>query len=242
MPWDSQTVFNKEFRFSEEFRKRYKKRKKGRAGRQPIVHRGKRIELLWPLDLSLKDKFKCPKNLTIVTVSTYPEKSIFEQSLDFLGITDYIVLSQSIETGWRNTYKLEWILEFLQSGKCKTEYLLYCDARDTILIDDPHRILDIFETMHDELIFNSTISKRGIFRRMPQLLDWTKRVAQKNSRYLNAGAFVGKTALVQKLFEAAVPLIGRFYRSSDQDILRYLQPAFYPDMNIDYFNRIFYRN
>ena len=245
MPWDSRTIFNKEFRFSEEFRKKAqeKPRRKFRAGYQPIVHREKRIKLLWPLDPSLRNKFKCPENLTIVTVSTYPEKSIFEQSLDFLGITDYVVLSKPIKTQWRHTYKIEWILEFLQSRRCKTEYLLYCDARDTILVDDPHKILDIFETMYGELIFSSTVSKKGIFHRMPQLLDWTRTVAQKNSKYLNAGTFVGKTKFIQQVFESAITLIGKFSRPySDQDILRYLRPVFYPEMNIDYFNKIFYRN
>ena len=240
MPWDSKVRFDEDF-----WKERIKipRGKKLRAGYQPIIHRQKRVEVFWPLDPSLENKFKCPENLTIVTVSTYSEKSIFEQSLDFLGIVNYVVLSKLIETVWHGMYKIKWILEFLQSGKCKTEYLLYCDARDTILIDDPQRVLDIFETMECELIFNSTKQKRGILWHMPQFLDWMRIVAKKGGRYLNAGAFIGKTKFIQQVLESAVTLIGRFPRPySDQEILRYLHPAFYPEMDIDYCNHIFYRN
>jgi len=239
MPW------NQRLRFSEEFRqsKKFQKRRRLSAGHQPIVHREKRIKLFWPLDPSLKNKFKKPENLTIVTAHNYPEKSIFEQSLDFLGITDYVVLSEPIKTEWRHTYKTKWVLKFLQSGECKTKYLLFCDARDTVLIDDPQKILDIFKTMNCELIFNATLRKKCIYWIMPQLLDWTKTISKKHGRYLNSGAFIGKTEFIQQFLESAVTLIGRLYPPfSDQEIFRYLHPAFYPEVDIDYSNDIFYRN
>lgn len=237
MPWTLKTKFDKSFE------KERPKQKKRRAGNQPIIHRYKAIPYFWPLDSSLKNKFKKPENLTIITISTYPEKTFFEQSLDYLGIAEYTILEKPVIEWW-SAYKLDWIFEFLQSGTCKTEYLLYCDSRDVIVIDDLQKVIDTFKKMNSELIFCSTVTKRrGIFRNMPQLLDWTKIIAKRNYRYLNAGAFIGRTAFIQKVFTAGVTLKGRFARpNNDQDILRYLHPAFYPEMDIDYFNAIFYRN
>lgn len=220
----------------------YPKRKKRRVGQQPIIHRERYVNYLWPLDPSLKNKFKKPKNLTVVTAHNYPEKSIFEQSLDYLGIVPYVVLKQDIKP-WSHRLKMEWLLEFLQSGRCRTEYLLFCDARDTIIFDDLHKVLDVFHEMKCELIFSSTVSTRGIFQHMPQLWEWTKTVARRHNRYLNSGVFIGRSEFIQKFYEAAVTLFGRFPRpEDDQDIFRYLHPAFYPEMDLDYFNEISYRN
>jgi len=211
------------------------------AGRQPIIHRFKYIDYFFPLDPSLKNKFKKPDDLTIVTIHNYPEKSTFEESLDFLGIAPYVVLKKDIE--WNHRYKIDWMLEFLQSEGCETEYLLFCDARDAFVIDDLHKALNTFKRMNCELIFNSTMSQRGVFWHMPQLFDWTGRVAKKRGRFLNAGAFIGRPEFIQAVWKAVIPLFGRLSRPNDeQDILRYLHPAFYPEMDIDYSNDIFYRN
>ncbi|MCK4824814.1 hypothetical protein KA005_54185, partial [bacterium] len=90
--------------------------------------------------------------------------------------------------------------------------------------------------------------------------EWTKTVAHKSGRYLNAGAFIGKTEFVKKVFEEANknvdpdnPIEVRGPRdrekfpefpkgTDDQVIFRYLEPKFYPRLSVDYINRIFYRN
>lgn len=237
MPWTIKTRFDENF---DPFCGQSKRHKLS-SGKQPIIHRFRYIDYFWPLDPSLKNKFKKPEDLTIVTAHNYPEKSIFEKSLDHYGIAPYVVLKKKGE--WNHRYKLDWMLEFLQAGGCKTEYLLFCDARDAYVIDDLHKALNIFKKTGCDLIFNSTMSKRGIFWNFPQLLEWTKIVGKKHSRYLNAGTYIGRPEFIQKVWETAVTLIGRFPRSEDeQDILRYLHPAFYPEMDIDYSNEIFYRN
>ena len=237
MPWATETKFDRNF----DSLHSQPKRPKLSPGHQSIIHRYKYIDYFFPLDPNLKNKFTKPENLTLVTAHNYSEKSIFEQSLDHFGITPYVVLKKEGE--WRDRYKIDWMLEFLQAGECKTEYLLFCDARDAFVIDDLHKAFDIFLKMKCELVFNSTMSTRGIMKNMPQLWSWTKRVARKRTRYLNAGAFIGRAAFIQKVWEAALPLIGRFPNPEDeQDILRYLHPVFYPELDIDYANDIFYRN
>jgi len=202
--------------------------------------------------------YKTPKELTIITLHNYTEKSLFERSLDFLGIDDYVVLTELFEGPWRHTLKIQWILNYLRTGKCKTKYLLYCDARDSILRVDPQIVLDLFLERNVSLLFNATMSKKG-FSAMPEILDWTRCHSPRSGRYLNAGAFIGSTNLIQRVFEEAMKYIDPdeyFVRATpkfdelpeypkgadDQNILRYILPTFHPAMDIDYYNRIFYRN
>ena len=163
--------------------------KKRRTGWQPIVHRLKYVQRLWPTgphaapwDFSnLRGAFQSPKDLTILTINTREEKGPFEQSLDFLGVRDYVVIKRSFEGAWRHTLKIEWILEYLESGKCQTHYLLYCDGFDTIMIDDPQKVLDIFLRLGGEAVFGSTMSRRGIFTEMPDLPLWVTCVVPDDS-------------------------------------------------------------
>ena len=227
-----------------------------------IIHREKiAVQYLRALKSAywMKHAFTTPKNLTIITVSTYEEKSLFEQSLDYLGIKDYVVLNEPFDGPFKHTLKLCWILNYLKSGACKTEYLLFCDARDSILRVDPQKVIDLFEEREIDLLFNSSMSKLG-YACMPDIFEWTKTVAYRAGRYLNSGAFIGKTEFIKEVFEEAneyVDLDNPIYvqrpkncsefpefpkGTSDQIIFRYLEPQFYPKLSIDYINRIFYRN
>jgi len=204
--------------------------------------------------------YKTPKDLTILTLHNYTEKSLFERSLDFLGIDDYVVLSEQFEGPWRHTLKIQWIVNYLRAGRCKTKYLLYCDARDSILRVDPQIVLDLFLERNVSLLFNATMSKKAYYFGMPSMLEWARTVAPRLGRYLNSGAFIGKTDFVQKVYERAmdyvdpnqyivagdVKRLNQFLEfpkgMDDQTIFRYLQREFHPAMSIDYYNRIFYRN
>jgi len=238
------------------------KRQKIRSPYSPIIHREK-IAVWFSKALQtaywLEGAYKKPQDLTILTINTMKEKSLFEQSLDYLGIKNYVVLNEKFSGEWRHTLKIRFILNYLRSGKCKTKYLLYCDAFDCLLKDDPNLVLDLFKKHNADLLFCATSSKRR-FRFIPEIFEWTKTVATKSGRYLNAGAFIGKTDFILGVFEEAerhldpnsnfkegtirlcdeLPEFPEGY--SDQLILRYLHKQFYPRMDVDYINRIFYRN
>jgi hypothetical protein len=218
--------------------------KKLRLGMQPITHRMKKVKVQWPLDPSLEGAFRKPDDLTIITINTTGQKGYFERSLDFLGIEDYVVLKGEFEGPWRHVLKIGWIVDYLESGECGTPYLLYCDSFDSILRDDSQKVLDIFLRMGKMIVFGSTMSRRGIFTHFPDLFEWTLEVGKKSGRYLNAGTFIGETEFVRKVYGVAEGMIGIYPRTdySDQDIFRYLHPVFYPHMDVDYFNELFYRN
>jgi len=106
-------------------------------------------------------KFKKPKDLAIVMTHNYKNKSLFEKSLDHLGIESYIVLSHPEKKNWNHIYKEEWILEYLKSGKCQEDLILYCDSNDCIMRENPQKIVSIFSKFNCELLFMSTSMVKG---------------------------------------------------------------------------------
>lgn len=219
-----------------------------------------------------KGAFSKPDNLTILTVRNegsleerivpslkgYEDKSILETNLEYLGIQPLVVLTDS-RLPWRNTFKLEIILEYLNSGKCTTEYFMFCDAVDVIFRDDPQKVIDIFKTFNCEALFMSTHSTDG-YKCMPQVKKFIDESIQSNERYLNSGVYIGRTEFIKELLTEAIQYtiphgvtmddyhkyldsnpLNYPHGSQDQDIIRYLEPKFYPRLQVDYKNKMAYR-
>jgi hypothetical protein len=220
---------------------------------QPIAHRYKKVVPRFEKMIEegeLKDAFKDSdlSELEIVTVHNYNEKTLIERCLDYLGVTDYTVLKHP-GSDWRMTYKYLYLLEFID--ECEKPYILFCDARDTIFMDDPAKILPLFKEFECEVVFNATMSPRGIFKsyKWATILYWWHRKVSRTGwmkKYPNAGVFIGKKEFVREICK-----IMMFYCSkigckwephSDQDILRCIYPWLWPRMKVDYYNKIVYRN
>ena len=220
-----------------------------------------------------KNTFKIPNNLTIVTcrnygkmtdriidsLDGYDEISILERSLEYLGMDGLVVLRDK-RLPWRNTFKFELILDFLESEKCNTEYFMCCDAIDVIFQDDPQRVIDIFETFECGALFMSTNSIDG-YDCMPQVKSEIDKINGGNGRYLNSGVYIGRTEFVREVIEDAMkytiphgvtmPEYRDYLKrrpvdypigAQDQDIFRYIEPKFYPRMKVDYQNLMSYRS
>ena len=220
-----------------------------------------------------KNAFNKPDNLTIVTVRNegtmedriipslkgYEDKSILETNLEYLGIKPLTILTDS-RLPWRNTFKFEIILDYLNSGKCDTEYFMFCDAIDVIFVDDPQRVINIFKSFKCDALFMSTNSTDG-YNCMPQVKKFIDETIRSNGRYLNSGVYIGKTSFIKEIFDEAIKYaiphgvtMGEYHTylnskpenypqgSQDQDIFRFLEPKFYPRLKVDYKNKIAYRN
>ncbi len=243
--------------------------------KQPIIHDRHIVKKVFQDMLSrnhMKNAFKMPTELTIMTcrnsgsmidriipsLSGYEEKSILECSLEHLGISDLVVLKDD-RLPWRNTFKIETINKYLQSNKCKTKYLMFCDAIDVIFQDDPAKVLDIFKSFDCKLLFMSTNSTDG-YQCMPNVKRFADMISMYEGRYMNSGVYVGETEFLKKFFQEAVKYTNPHgvtmddYRdylnsnpknypvgSQDQDIFRFLEPEFYPFLKVDYNNLIAYR-
>jgi len=239
----------------------------------PIIHRKSWVEEVFK-DMQdnhiFYQKFKKPNNLAIVMTHNYKIKSLFEKSLDHLGIEDYVVLSHPEKKNWTHIYKEEWILEYLKSGKCQEDLILYCDSNDSIMIDNPQKIVNIFSKFNCELLFMSTSMVKGY--PTIECRKWAERFNGSSNRHLNAGVFIGKKSFLIKFFEdfleieKAIQLqkhpiwksLRDYYKLkniqvhlknskfprlniTDQNIIRYMHPN-YPQIKIDINNRLAFRN
>lgn len=174
---------------------------KKRLPRCPIIHSDKVPQYLEGMIRSgrLRKAFSDRDDLTIVTAHNYPQKTVFERSLDFLGIKNYVVLQEEIEK-WHNTAKIIWLRDFLASGRCRTEYLLCCDATDVILQGGPDEIMEIFFRFGCDLLFCSTRFTGG-YACMPQVKEWADSIFP--GRYLNSRVYIGKSEFILETMNVA---------------------------------------
>jgi hypothetical protein len=155
------------------------------------------------------------------------------------------------------------VLDYLRSGACATEYVLAADCDDALMRDDPARAVALLQAADCEMLVSSTayaryrnmpdVKAQTISFAPPEL------AAERKPRiHLNAGVYIARTAfLVEYLTEAAKYVTDNDLPSgaltdmtdaevlarlpdfpvgigSDQTIMRYLFPRFYPRMKIDY--------
>ncbi|WAC06899.1 MAG: hypothetical protein OS130_11665 [Thermodesulfobacteriota bacterium] len=213
-----------------------------------------------------KGKLRCPPEITILLLHNYAHPPIMELSLQYVGITYYHVLKLNAGEPWRQTKKISMLLNYLKNADCKADYILYCDSNDSVLRDNPEKAIRYLEEENCDLLFSRTKSKDN-YKYMPEQKIWTDQIAKDNGFYsqwyINAGVFFGRTAFLREVLQAALfyvtdnDLIGEKYKKlrqsgklleqlpefpkgcgSDQTILRYLHPQFYPRMKIDYRGRL----
>jgi len=208
-------------------------------------------------------RFRRPDNLTILLVHNRPEKTLMEISLDYLGIHDYTVLRVPRDQPWRHTQRIGAVRDYLRSGACTTEYVLFADCDDALMRDDPARAIELLQAAGCDMLISSTAYAR--YRNMPDEKARTESFAPQPLRgqskpriHLNAGVYIARVAfLADYLAEAAkyvtdndlpsgaltdmsdaevLRRLPDFPRGigSDQTIMRYLFPRFYPRMKIDY--------
>jgi len=106
-------------------------------------------------DSSKRGRFRKPDELEIVLCHNYDSKPIAVQSLDYLGIRDYVELGRDVQP-WTNRAKIALVLDHLERG-CNAEYVLFLDAIDVILTADPARMLRCFREEFDcGVLFNAS--------------------------------------------------------------------------------------
>ena len=245
-----------------------------RAGRQPFVHSPQFLTL--PLSLMLpqmcgpvRGRLRCPSNVSIVLVHNYPGMPLTETSLRYVGIDNYVVVRMPTAKRFLTTDKLKGIAQWLDSGACSTEYVLYLDANDVFVRNDPAIAVHLLQQLRCDLLFSS---EQGayVYECMPEVKAWTDGVAEAMKtprRYLNSGVFVGRKEILREVLAAGLQyaadddlshrelvdaIRARSVRErlprfplgcgSDQAILRYLHPRFFPRMQLDYACALAWRN
>jgi hypothetical protein len=194
-------------------------------------------------------------------------KTIMEQSLEYIGILDYTVLRVKPSGRWHGTIRSTTILDYLKSGACRTEYILFSDSDDAIIRDDPAIAIDLLASNDCEMLISNT--SHDEYTGMPEAAQFALNIARHNgcnakqrNIHLNAGVYVARTAFLREVFEAmmayvtpadlprktlagltdaqAHAILPDFPRGigNDQLLMRFLHSQFYPRMKIDYENRL----
>lgn len=206
----------------------------------------------------LKGKVRHSSELEVVLVHNLPQDTIAEKSLRFLGVRDFTVLRPKGVTKWRHALKLVELEKFLEN--CRKRYILYVDSTDVVLRTDPTFAIRCLEANQCDLLMSSTTSKRA-YKWMPEVHRQTDEIAARHGfqgLYPNAGVFAGTRDFLSEIVADAMQYVYEddltetkhiqdfpnfpHRVGSDQKILRYLFPKYYPRMKVDYENCLAIRN
>ncbi|MCP5098255.1 MAG: hypothetical protein GY943_22120 [Chloroflexi bacterium] len=213
----------------------------------------------------IKDAVQCPDNLTIVLIHNYKNTPLMEESLRYAGIDNYVVLKPDYEGEWRDSIKFTTMYHYLQSGACQTEFLLHVDARDAFLRADPQKAITYLQELNCDCLFSVESASYG-YECTPEVKAWANQNTVAHgyqALYINSGVYIGRTKFLEKLLQETMRYITPtdFSRAefrkhlfagtlcnalpdypkgvgSDQQIVRWLHPHFYPRMQCDYEGRL----
>lgn len=173
-------------------------------------------------------------NLTVFTWNNGHEAmGVFEKSMAHLGLP-CMVLGQGVKEWTNSKHKPLLTAEAMQ--KIETEYIMGVDSRDAILLGDPSEILRRFKTSFAcELVFSADLMNWPNVPNFKKFEDACAQGIDSPYKYLNSGAFIGKTAFCSEFFAAAaltdpVPQAPR----ADQGIFKKVFQAYYPEVQLDY--------
>ena len=212
-----------------------------------------------------KGKLSCPTDLTIVLVHNYESEPILEKSLRYVGIDNFVVIKPEGGKWQSNSVKLTELRNYIDRGDCPTDTILYIDSDDAVLRDDPAKAVAYLHDEDCDLLFSSTSGIKH-FHYLPECKRWADQLARDHgckNRYLNTGVFVGKTAFLKEVLDAAADYVteddlptaertrlsrqGRLLKElpdfpkrcgSDQLVLRFLHRRFHPRIKIDFKGRL----
>lgn len=158
---------------------------------------------------------------------------LLERSLAHLGLPCAVV-GRGVD-GWANSrHKPTTLL----AGLCavETEYVVYADSRDAIVLDDPGLALERFLDRFDcDLLFGADRMNWPPLHRFKRFEDTLCDRRESDFRYLNGGAWIGRTDFAREFFlEAAGHLPAAEAPDSEQGVLKTLFQRHHPRVQLDY--------
>jgi hypothetical protein len=213
----------------------------------------RRFYSLRPMD------FVVPDNLLLLTSHNY-EKTLFELQMERHRVPSdrykVIEFGEVDSAEWSHLLRWKKMLEYLEGEDCKTkEYILFCDATDVLFVDSPSNILINFLKHFDcDLLYNATTFKNHTRwdKYSEEDLEHHARKRREFGQncHLNAGLFIGRKDFVIRVYKDMLSyefdskgkrdekLWGEhpeypYGCTYDQQILRFLEHKYYPQLQID---------
>lgn len=167
--------------------------------RHPDAH--KLFDSLCLALLNLPDAEKRESRLKVVTFSDMPNRTILEKSVDKVGGSSYCCGREEAGKFWKNNNKIQLSLDYLE--QTSSEYVLFSDGFDAILIDHPDVLLDRFL----EMGVSGMISGEQVCYPIDyQHRDEDLKNATGPYPFGNSGAVIGKTVDLLPLYRKALTM------------------------------------
>jgi hypothetical protein len=182
----------------------------------------------------------CPE-LTIITWSNRPTKSLLERCLDARGVS-YLTLGKGLPE-WRNDMKV--YLNATTLERISSEYVMGLDSDDVLVVACPRRIVADFRAHGCDILFST---ERNSCPDVPSLTEFERALGTSRFRHLNSGAWIGRTDACRRYFRDCLEedngdilavLATRSNFRDDQCLTRKTFQRYYPAARLDDECRIF---
>jgi len=178
----------------------------------------------------------CPQDITFVFVTNLPEgeSPLVEKLYKLCGCRFvHIRLSKEIWPGWQWIYKVDPVLQWLETNGSSlpvNSYIIFSDAFDTGLVADPKNIVDNFLSYNCDLLGMSTVAD---WPPNPELKEFEEQKYpwSKCRPHLSAGAWMARVTdavTYLRLWKADWIERGRQSNWDDQMAFRRLHRQHYP--------------
>ncbi len=184
-------------------------------------------------------KFGAPSDLTILTWNNgHAAMGLLERSLEHLGVP-CLVTGKGIKDWVNSRDKPQLTLEAVNA--IQTEYVAGVDSRDAIFIDNPRLLVERFEQEFDcEMVFSADRMNWPNCADFKEFEDSLPSAEASEFRYLNGGAWIGRTRFCREFFaDAARTAPVADAPDSEQGILKQLFRKHYPRVQLDYRSTMF---
>jgi hypothetical protein len=198
-------------------------------------------------DESLRGACRDRENLTIITYNTREAPCLLEKCFEHLGLSELVVLGSEKED-WCWEYKISLVWEYLQSGSCRTEYVMCLDGDDSLVLADPEVVLNRFIKSDCEMLFTSTAWDWPPSADCWQFEESVSSPADWAHCHLNAGGYLGRRSYVTARLAEIMAAIARQDAwcmtprgFDDQLAWRQLHRRYYPAIKVDATSDVFIR-
>tara|TARA_R100000027_G_scaffold26373_1_gene19128 strand:+ start:16149 stop:16868 length:720 start_codon:yes stop_codon:yes gene_type:complete len=180
-------------------------------------------------------------DLTVITCNNgHPSLGLFEETADRLGVT--VTVAGKGRSEWSNAVdKPLAIREVLET--VDTEFTLYADSRDCLLLRDPVAALESFRSNYSsrQLVFGADIVNWPPVREFQRYEKGLAGPDAGRYRFLNGGCWLGRTAFCKTFFEHAMRIEpAQEAPDSEQGLLKAILPSYPEEVTLDYGTHLFF--
>jgi len=190
-------------------------------------------------------------NITFVTYTNRPSDDLVKKFYKFWNLTS-VTLSTNVKK-WTWMEKIAPLYNWLQSGNCKTEYIIATDANDCAFyfdkIEDYYdgKIIDLFKSYDTEILFGNSWASWPPNDEL-KIFEEKKYLPSQFHNHPSAGYYMGRASYIKDILKEIIEgdkekatwtLHGGWF--DDAASWRYMHKKYYPKMKVDNKCKIFSR-